>query len=294
MTGRGFSSVQRSGQAERATDSRAALNRSIASRPFAVDGVAGLLELLASVIGRRAVRGKAGAGRPQAASASALPTGVGQREGGVRGEHRGETACAPPGRGIPPSGPGCRSDRAAAGAGRGAAATASFACGIDAADIGGDAAGAVGEGGVAQVADQRRRSAASVERRPGIHAPGDGQRHQQHRIAERVFVSAGAEARGEFQEILGECRRPGRWGYRSACWRCCDVLCGAARPLAVRGRRSEEESKQEDSCVATPPANSSRKGSGVPYLCPPLHRRRGLLSLPTSAPPQGIASPLPQ
>ena len=32
----------------------------------------------------------------------------------------------------------------------------------------------------------------------------DRQRHQQHRVAERVLLTAGTETRGKFQQILGQ------------------------------------------------------------------------------------------
>ena len=72
---------------------------------------------------------------------------------------------------------------------------------IGAADIVGDAPCAVGKSAIAQMPDQRadRR----IVQRTGLDAPVDRQRDQQHGIAERVFLGARGDARGQLQEFLG-------------------------------------------------------------------------------------------
>jgi hypothetical protein len=73
---------------------------------------------------------------------------------------------------------------------------------IGAADILGDASCAAGERAVAQVSDQRadRR----IVQRTGLDAPVDRKRDQQDRVAERVFLGAGRNPRGQLQEFLGK------------------------------------------------------------------------------------------
>ncbi len=73
---------------------------------------------------------------------------------------------------------------------------------VDAADIVGDARGAIGEGGVAQIADQA--GDVVLGQAAGVHLAGDRERHQQDRVAERVLVGTGAEAGGQVQEFLGQ------------------------------------------------------------------------------------------
>src|SRR3984957_12076621 len=81
MTGLGVSSVQRSAQALRATEIRAELNRSIASRPLAM-AAAAWSNSLRRLIGGGRCDSNAGEERPQAASARAWLTGCGKEKVG--------------------------------------------------------------------------------------------------------------------------------------------------------------------------------------------------------------------
>ena len=83
---------------------------------------------------------------------------------------------------------------------------------IGAADIVGDAPRAIGESGVAQVPDQRADR--SIVQRAGLDAPADRQRDQQDGIAERIFLGARGDARGQLQEFLGERPCPIEWSVR--------------------------------------------------------------------------------
>ena len=206
MTGRGSSSVQRSGQAPRATVSSAALNWSIASRPLAMAAPA-WANSSASVIGGGRCEPAAEC-RPAAGGLRQCMAHVGgQREGRMRGEHGGETRpfhqCAilgPAHRAVVRIGPqqalrqvlqhcGMRRD-------------------VGAADIVGDALGTVGEGGVAQVADQRGDGV--VVQRTGLDAPADRQRDQQDGIAERVFLGARGECARSAPGVPGRVARSDR------------------------------------------------------------------------------------
>ncbi len=81
MMGRGVSSVQRSAHAPRATVIRAALKRSMASRPWAI-AVAAWSNSLRRLIGGGRCVSKVGTGRPQAACAKAWLTGSGSEKVG--------------------------------------------------------------------------------------------------------------------------------------------------------------------------------------------------------------------
>ena len=70
------------------------------------------------------------------------------------GEHGGEAGALDRGAELGRSGPGCPSGRGAAASLASAWPAAPRSPPVDAADIGGEAARPVGEGGVAQVADQ--------------------------------------------------------------------------------------------------------------------------------------------
>ena len=73
---------------------------------------------------------------------------------------------------------------------------------IDAADIIRDAARTIGERGVAQMRDQRPDC--GIVQRAGLDTAADRQCHQQDGIAERVFLGARRDARGQLQEFLGK------------------------------------------------------------------------------------------
>ena len=74
--------------------------------------------------------------------------------------------------------------------------------GVDAPDIGRQPTRPVGEGGVAEMADQ------TADRRfrqfQGVDPPGDGQGNQQHRVAERILSRFGTEAGGKAEQLPGQ------------------------------------------------------------------------------------------
>ena len=73
---------------------------------------------------------------------------------------------------------------------------------IHPANVSSDPLGAIVERRIAQVADQR--GDVVLCQIAGIHATRDRQRHQQYRIAERILIRSGAQARGESDKIVGQ------------------------------------------------------------------------------------------
>lgn len=94
---------------------------------------------------------------------------------------------------------------------------------IGATDIVGDPARTIGKSGIAQVLDQHADR--GVVQRAGFDTPADRQRHQQDRVAERIFLGAGGGARGQLQEFLGERPCPIEWSVRHHRTLRCIVQC---------------------------------------------------------------------
>ncbi len=172
----------------------------MASRPCAM-AAAGLGKLVGQRDRWRAMRSR-GRGRPAAGGLrQCLRHRDGERECRMRGEHRGKARPLHQGAILGPAHRAVVRIRPQQAL-RQFPQRRDMRRHIGAADIVGDAACAIGEGAVAQVPDQRadRR----IVQRTGLDAPVDRQRDQQDGIAERVFLGAGSNARGQLQEFLGE------------------------------------------------------------------------------------------
>ncbi len=127
---------------------------------------------------------------------------------------------------------------------------------IGAPHIVGNAACPIDESAVAQMLDQRAQR--RIVQRTGLDAPVDRQRDQQDRIAERVFLGAGGDARGQLQEFLGERPCPIEGGIRHRVILRQIVQCSKKRaPGQARAHRHHTRSLQlPHNAEATAPSRS--------------------------------------
>ena len=139
------------------------------------------------------------------AAAGSLGEGVehraGQGEGGVGGEHHAEPGFL---HRLPEHFEGHRAviGVGADGAGGDAVELGERMHGVGAADIGSDAHGAVIKSFVAQVADQG--GDARLRQFALVHQAGDGERHREHRVAERVFLGTRTGTFGQGDQLIGD------------------------------------------------------------------------------------------